>query len=134
MTSLTTIRGLEKADIPKLKQAGVTSREELLDVGGTRTGRARLARETGVPVDLILQWVNRADLSRLDGVDEEYANLLEAAGVDTVPELSHRRADNLHAHLTEVNARQGIVHRLPSAAQVAVWIAEADKLPKLIEY
>jgi predicted flap endonuclease-1-like 5' DNA nuclease len=83
---------------------------------------------------LILEWVNHADLFRIKGVGEEYADLLEEAGVDTVPELAQRNPANLHAKLGEVNAAKKLVRRLPTAAQVTDWVDQAKALPRVITY
>jgi predicted flap endonuclease-1-like 5' DNA nuclease len=83
---------------------------------------------------LILRWVNQADLFRVKGVGEQYADLLEAAGVDTVPELAQRRADNLRKRMIEVNEQKGLVRRTPTESQVAAWIESARGLPRVVTY
>lgn len=85
------------------------------------------------PKDL-LEWVNRADLARVNGVAGVYADLLENAGVDTVKELASRRPDNLLAKLTEINAAQNLTQRLPSQAEVDRWVAEAKTLGGKVTY
>ncbi|MEM8548199.1 MAG: DUF4332 domain-containing protein, partial [Pseudomonadota bacterium] len=82
----------------------------------------------------ILEWVNRADLCRIKGVGSEYSDLLECAGVDTVPELAGRNADNLHVKMKEVNDAKKLVRSLPSAKQVTDWVAQAKKLPRAVHY
>ena len=81
-----------------------------------------------------MDWINRADLFRIKGVGEEYADLLEAAGVDTVPELAQRNAQNLHAKLQEVNAAKKLVRNLPGKDQVSKWVEQAKTLPRVITY
>jgi predicted flap endonuclease-1-like 5' DNA nuclease len=83
---------------------------------------------------LILKWVNRADLFRIKGVGEEYADLLEIAGVDTVPELAQRNAENLYQKVVEANQEKNLVRRLPSQSAVRDWIKQAKKLPRAINY
>ena len=134
MTSIKEIEGIGSAYAAKLKDAGVTTTEQLLDKGSAPKGREELASSTGVSAKLILEWVNHIDLSRIKGVGWEYADLLEAAGVDTVPELAQRNADNLHAKLSEINAAKELVRRLPAADQVSAWVEEAKTLPRLITY
>jgi len=75
-----------------------------------------------------------ADLFRLSGVGQEFAELLEAAGVDTVPELAQRKADNLTAKMEEVNKAKKLTLRNPSLKEVEKWIAEAKSLPRALEY
>ena len=103
-------------------------------MGATPKGREDLAFASGISGTLILRWVNMADLFRVKGVGEEYTDLLEAAGVDTVPELAQRRADSLTARMAEVNETKNLVRRLPTEAQVAEWIETAKGLPRVVTY
>jgi len=96
MANLEKVEGIGETYAKKLRDAGVGSTDMLLETGSTRKGRDELAAKTGIASKLILEWVNHVDLFRVKGVGEEYADLLEASGVDTVPELAQRRADNLH--------------------------------------
>ena len=43
----------------------------------------------------MLCWANVADRMRIKGISKEYAELLQAAGVDTVKELKYRNPLNL---------------------------------------
>jgi len=134
MAKLIAIEGIGQVYAGKLAAAGLATTEALLKQGASPKGREALAEKTGISGHLILEWVNRADLFRIKGVGEEYSDLLEAAGVDTVPELAQRNAENLHAKLAEVNAAKKLVRRLPTQAQVADWIAQAKELPRAITY
>ena len=134
MTRLTQIEGIGATYAEKLEQAGFSTIEALLERGASSAGRKELVAETGISATLILKWVNRADLARIKGIGEEYADLLEAAGVDTVPELAQRNAENLYAKLGEVNAEKHLVRRLPAASQVADWVAQAKELPRKVTY
>jgi predicted flap endonuclease-1-like 5' DNA nuclease len=134
MTKLVVIEGIGEAYAQKLQAAGVTSVEALLEKGSTPQGRKELAEQTGISGNLILGWVNRADLLRIKGIGEEYSDLLEKAGVDTVVELAQRNPENLYAKLVEVNAAQKLVRRLPGQAQVAEWIRQAKELPRVVRY
>ena len=104
------------------------------EVGSSAKVREELAAKTGIPVKLILEWVNLADLMRIKGVGEEYSDLLEEAGVDTVAELANRKADNLLAKILETNAKEKLVRRPPTMKQVQSWVEQAKKLPKKVEY
>ena len=86
MANLTDIEGIGTVYGEKLAAAGLKTTDDLLARGGTRDGREGIAAETGLTHDQILEWVNHADLYRIDGVGSEYADLLEAAGVDSVVE------------------------------------------------
>ena len=134
MTKLSTIEGIGPAYQSKLNNAGVASLESLLKKGASPKGRTDLAQESDVSKDLILEWVNRADLFRIKGVGEEYSDLLEASGVDTVVELSHRNGKNLYEKMAEVNAAKNKVRKLPSQTQIDDWIAQAKNLPRVITY
>jgi predicted flap endonuclease-1-like 5' DNA nuclease len=129
------IEGIGAAQAEKLAAAGVSTVEDLLDRGGTGNGRDKLATTTGITGTLILEWVNHADLMRIKGVGSEYADLLEAAGVDSCAELAQRNAANLAITLQEVvAARPSIVRRIPSEESVAEWIAQAKDLPKVVTH
>lgn len=97
-----------------LKGVGITNTERLLQAGATSKGRAELARKTGVSSKHILRWVNMCDLFRVRGVASQYAELLEAAGVDTVKELRNRNSENLVAAMSKVNAEKQLVRTLPN--------------------
>lgn len=134
MTKLSDIEGIGDTYAEKLSAAGVKTIEALLKTGGDKKGRAEISDKSGVSEKMILNWVNRADLARINGVSTQYADLLECAGVDTVPELAQRNADNLHAKMEEVNEEKQLVRKLPSAAQVADWVKQAKSLPKAVTY
>jgi len=108
--------------------------EALLERGATPKGRKELAELTGAGGERILDWVNREDLYRIRGVGEEYSDLLERAGVDTVVELSQRNPDNLYAKMREVNTEKKLVRRLPTPAQVRDWVRQAKDLPRGVSY
>ncbi len=134
MTSIVDIDGIGPANADTLGVQGIKTTEALLKAAGTREGRAELAAATGIAEKLILAWTNKADLFRIKGVGEQYSDLLEAAGVDTVVELSNRRADNLTKKLAEVNLEYKFVRQLPAESQVADWIEEAKALPRVMTY
>lgn len=128
------IEGVSGEHGQKLSEAGVATVESLLDKGSKRRSRQQLAETTGISETLILQWVNRADLMRVKGVGAEYSDLLEAAGVDSPRELSHRAPAHLRKKMDEINSAKKIVRRLPTEAEVTTWIAEAKAMPKVVEH
>jgi len=134
MAKLLDVEGIGPVNAKKLKNAGVGSTDSLLSMGSTAAGRKDLAARSGVSEKQLLEWVNHVDLFRIKGVGEEYADLLEEAGVDTVVELAQRKADNLHAKMAEVNASKNLVNKMPALSQVEDWIAQAKKLPRAISY
>tara|TARA_R110002049_G_scaffold249890_12_gene424256 strand:- start:26 stop:430 length:405 start_codon:yes stop_codon:yes gene_type:complete len=134
MTKLSEIEGIGETYSVKLTDAGITSIENLLESCGEKKGRKELSEKTGISEKLVLNWVNRADLARIKGVSTQYADLLECAGVDTVPELAQRNAENLHAKMVEVNEEKNLVRQVPSVSQVQAWVAQAKDLPRAINY
>jgi predicted flap endonuclease-1-like 5' DNA nuclease len=134
MAKIIDVEGIGEVYAQKLADAGLTTVEALLTAGASPKGRKALAENTGISGKLILEWVNHADLYRIKGVAEEYSDLLEEAGVDTVPELAQRNAENLYAKLVETNAAKELVRRLPTQAQVADWIEQAKALPRVVTY
>ena len=128
------IEGIGPVFSEKLRAAGINTVDKLLEKAATKKQRQSLAEETGISEKQILKFTNMADLFRLNGVGQEYAELLEVAGVDTVPELAQRNATNLTAKMEEVNAAKNLTRKTPSAAEVEKWIAQAKELPRVIEY
>jgi predicted flap endonuclease-1-like 5' DNA nuclease len=131
---LTTIEGIGPTFAAKLGECKIKSCEGLLSHAAGKKARLKLAEDTGIDEARILKWVNHADLMRIKGIGGEYAELLEAAGVDSVPELSKRRADNLHAKMVEVNTTKKLVRQVASEKQVAGWIDQAKALPKVVTH
>ena len=134
MAKLETIEGIGATYAEKLRAANVRSTAGLLKAAGTKKGRQQLAQATGISDDLILEWTNHADLFRVKGIGSEYADLLEEAGVDTIPELAQRRADNLFEKMEAVNQVKKLVRKMPIQSQVANWVEQAKTLPRVICY
>jgi len=134
MSKLSEIEGIGDVFAGKLADAGVTSTDDLLAKCATPKDRKTLAESSGIGEKQILRWANMADLFRIKGVGEEYADLLEAAGVDTVPELGQRNATNLFAKMTEVNEAKKLVRALPTEDKVSDWVEQAKKLDRKLEY
>ncbi len=134
MAKLTTVEGIGEIQAQKLIDAGIPTTQALLEAGRTPQGRKELAEKTGVGDERILDWVNRVDLFRVKGIGEEYSDLLEWAGVDTVPELAQRNPENLHQKLVEVNKEKELVRQVPGQNQVSDWVAQAKELPRAIDY
>ncbi len=134
MTALLKVEGIGPTYAAKLKAIGIGSVEALLEKGATPAGRKDIAEKADIAASLILEWVNHADLFRIKGVAEEYADLLEEAGVDTVVELAQRNAEHLFKKIVEVNEAKKLVRRLPLEKQVAEWVDQAKKLERKIHY
>jgi len=134
MTKIIDVEGIGNVYAQRLIAVGITTTNKLLKKGATPQGRDELAQKTGISSTLILEWVNHADLFRIKGVGEEYSDLLEEAGVDTVPELAQRNPENLYAKITEVNQQKSLVRQLPSQRQVSDWVMQAKSMPRKIHY
>jgi predicted flap endonuclease-1-like 5' DNA nuclease len=134
MAKLEEIEGVGEKYAQKLASVGIKSTDDLLEMGKTPKGRKEIAEKSGITETLILKWVNHIDLFRIKGVGSEYADLLEAAGVDTVPELAQRKAENLTSKLIAVNEEKKLVRKVPVQSQVETWIEEAKKLARVITY
>jgi predicted flap endonuclease-1-like 5' DNA nuclease len=134
MAKLTKVEGIGDVYSQQLAEAGIETTEDLLEAGAYPAGRKEIAEQTGISGKLILKWVNRADLFRINGVSEEYADLLEAAGVDTVRELAQRNADNLYQKLVSTNEEKKLVRKTPSQSAVTDWIEQAKQLPRMVNY
>lgn len=128
------IEGIGPVYAEKLRAAGISTTEELLEKGATRKGREEIAEATEISERLILKWTNHADLFRIKGVAGQFAELLEAAGVDTVKEFRHRVAANLYPRLVEVNEQRNLCNRVPSVAELEKMIEQAKTLEPVITY
>jgi predicted flap endonuclease-1-like 5' DNA nuclease len=128
------IEGIGEVYAGKLEELGIRTLEALLEQADTPQKRKALAERTGISEKLILEWANLADLFRIKGIGEEYSDLLEEAGVDTVVELAQRNPEHLHAKLAEVNAAKKLVRRLPSLREVTSWVEQAKSLPRVLQY
>jgi len=132
MASIDAIEGIGHKYATKMRKARVRTTEALLKKAATKRGRKQLADATGLPERQILDWVNRADLMRIKGVGEEYSDLLEASGVDTVRELRRRNAANLRTAMIEINDKKSLVRRLPTEGMVQRWVDNAKELDPIV--
>jgi predicted flap endonuclease-1-like 5' DNA nuclease len=131
---ITDITGIDSDVAEALKSVGIRTTEALLEAAKNPKGRQRLADRTGLPEKSILRWANTADRMRIKGVGEDYALLLQAAGVDTVKELKYRNPAKLAKAMKEANTRRKLVRVLPSDDAVVRWIEQAKKLQLKITY
>ncbi|MDO4695643.1 DUF4332 domain-containing protein [Porphyromonas sp.] len=118
----------------KFRAAGITSTDALLKACTTKKNRKELAEKVGINEAQVLKFANQVDLFRIKGVGSEYAELLEAAGVDTVKELAQRKPENLCEKMAEVNEKKKLVRRVPPLKSVQNWIEQAKTLPRALEY
>lgn len=128
MARIDQVAGISHKDATKLRKAGVRTSKGLIDVASDRKGRNELAALTGLEPRDIQQWVNHSDLLRVKGVGAEYAELLVAAGVDTLRDLRRRNPTALLAKIIGLNGNARVVRRLPTESMVEVWIEAAKAL------
>jgi predicted flap endonuclease-1-like 5' DNA nuclease len=128
------IEGVGEVYAQKLIANGVKTTEDLLAKCATKKGREKMAEATGITEKLILKWTNHADLFRVNGIAGQFAELLEAAGVDTVKEFRHRVAANLQPKLEEVNAKKNLCNRVPTVKELEKMIEQANTLEPIVTY
>lgn len=131
---ITDIGGIDGDVAASLKSVGIRSTAKLLDQARTVKGRKGLAEKTGLSEKQLLCWANMADRMRIKGISKEYAELLQAAGVNTVKELRYRSPANLAKAMAEANTKRKMVRLLPSEKVVTRWIETAQKLELKIKY
>jgi predicted RecB family nuclease len=128
MARIDQVAGISHKDATKLRKAGVRTSKGLVEAAGDRKGRNELAAATGLDPKDIQQWVNHSDLLLVKGVGAEYAELLVAAGVDTLRDLRRRNPTALLAKIIGLNGHARVVRRLPTESMVEVWIDAAREL------
>ncbi|UCD41862.1 MAG: DUF4332 domain-containing protein [Chloroflexota bacterium] len=131
---LTEIEGIGPAYSEKLAAIDINSIDQYLLAAASRKGRQDIAEKSGISSKLVLEWANRADLMRVEGIGEEYSDLLEQTGVDTVNELKYRNPEHLYNSLLEINEQKNLVRRVPSQADVMKWVEAAQELPVVLTY
>ena len=128
------IEGVGDVYAEKLVAAGINKVSERLEKCAAPKGRQELADATGISEKLILRWTNHADLFRINGIGPQFAELLEAAGVDTVKELRHRVVANLAAKVAEVNEEKHLCGRVPAEVEIQKMIDQAKELEPKMTY
>ena len=128
------IEGIGPANAKKLAKAKIKTTKSLLNLCCDRKGRKAIAAETGVNEKQLLKWANMADLMRISGIGQEFSELLEAAGVDTVKELRKRNVPNLTKKMAEVNAKKKLTRRVPAESMVARWVDQAKSMDPMISH
>ena len=134
MAAIDQIEGIGDVFAQQLRQAGVETTDALLERGASKTGRQELAQATGIDESRILRFVNHADLMRVKGIGKQYSELLEAAGVDSVPELARRNPENLHKQIEEKNNDRNLVREVAALSQVSEWVKQAASLDRVVTH
>jgi predicted flap endonuclease-1-like 5' DNA nuclease len=134
MARLSVVEGIGPSYEEKLRNIGIKSTDAFLKAATSKKGRTELAEKSEISEKLILRWANHVDLMRIKGIGGEFSEILEAAGVDTVPELARRNAKNLFEKIKEVNEEKKLVRRIPTEVMLEQWIEQARELPRVLEY
>lgn len=134
MAKLEDIEGIGAKAAAALKKIGIDTQEEMLEKGARPAARRRIASESGLSYKRLLGWLNRADLARVKGVGEEYADLLESSGCNTVPQLARRNPTRLYQKMVAVNESKKLVRAVPSEKVVAKWVEQAGEMTRALFY
>jgi|TARA_R110002096_G_scaffold239519_7_gene431336 predicted flap endonuclease-1-like 5' DNA nuclease len=132
--SISKIEGIGPVNKEKLSAAGIVTVENLLEKGAGKSGRKEIAAASGIDEKVILNWVNMADLFRIKGIASQFAELLKAAGVDTVKELRTRNAENLHQALIATNEAKNLTNAVPALSKVTDFIEQAKNLDPVVTH
>jgi Domain of unknown function (DUF4332) len=128
------VDGISPGIAKKLLAAKIRTTTKLLQAAGSPQGRKLLAEKTGLDAATILRCANMADRMRIKGVGREAAELLEAAGVDTVRELRYRNPANLADRMKAAMTNAKLARPLPSEKVLTRWIEGAKALKLEIRY
>lgn len=128
------IEGIGESFATKLGAAKISTTDDLLELCSDPKGRKTVAERTGIGESTLLKWANMADLMRISGVGGQYAELLHAAGVDTIKELRTRNAANLATKLDEINEEKKLTKGQTSESMVNDWIEKAKTLDPRITH
>jgi predicted flap endonuclease-1-like 5' DNA nuclease len=128
------IEGIGPTFGEKLTAAGVKTTDDLLANCANAAGRKKAAEATGLSEGQLLKWANMADMMRIKGIGPQFAELLEASGVDTVKELRARSAENLASKMSEVNEVRNLTNAVPAMATITGWIEQAQKMDPTITH
>ncbi len=132
MAKICEMEGIGRTFANKLQTLGIDTTEALLQKGATPSARRHISSKTGIDEALLLRWVNHADLLRIQGLVEEYADLLRAAGIASVRDLRRQKQDLLHSKLMAISEATRLIHRVPTRDQIGFWIREAKGLSRLV--
>ncbi|MCP0913858.1 DUF4332 domain-containing protein [Legionella sp. 27cVA30] len=116
-----------------LKQVGIEHQEQLLARCGPRKERQALAKQLGINAKLLLKWTQQADLARISGIGDDYAELLLQVRIDSVPALAQSNSKKLLSHMQQINEQNNLVKKLPNVTHLESWIEQAKNLPALVE-
>jgi len=120
--------------VSRLKQAGITDVNQMVEAGKNPETRKNLAAETGIGPEEILELVKLSNLARMFAVKGVRARLYHDAGVDTWEKIA--RWDpvefrDMLVRFIEENSFPGIP---PTSKEAVYTIESAKKIPSVIEW
>lgn len=127
------LKGVSLELILALGSMGIHNVAQLLAATGHPEDRAELASALQIDDDVLLELVNRADMTRISGLSVMTIELLVQAGVDRVVELRRRIPENLHGKLLSIAIHQHLPN-LPRLEDVRHWVREAKQLERAVYY
>lgn len=127
-------RGVDPEHAALLATAGIQNVEQMLKAGRTAADRQKLADETDIPLEAIVELVKLSDLARIPGLKTIRARLYHDAGVDTIEKMATWEPEELRAMLSEWVASTGFDGIAPLPKEAASAVATARRLPKIVEF
>jgi hypothetical protein len=127
-------RGVKKEHIEKLEAKGIKTAKQMLDAGKTGKDRKRLAQETGVQIEGILELVKLSDLARLPGLKAVRARLYYDAGLETLDKISTYDPEEMRKMLAEFVERTGFDGIPPLPKEASSTVSLAKYLPRIVKY
>ena len=128
------LRGVPQRARVVLKARRITSCGQLLDAAGTADKRAQLERMTNLDLDLLTTLVQRADMSRVNGIGAVFGLMLEDLGVRDVQSLAAQDPARLHDELRAYNQEERLARRSPTSEEVLDWVNQAREITPLVDY
>lgn len=128
------LRGVPQIVRVRLKSRRITNCGQLLDAAGENESRQRLLKTTLIEPATLLALVQRADMSRVNGIGAVFGMMLEDLGVRDVQTLGVQPAAELHTSLRDYNQVERLARRSPTPDEVQDWVDQAGRLQTLVTY
>lgn len=127
--ALSDLPGMQKTDIDKLQNLGITDTKQLLTIGKNKQARELLAQKIGVNARYVHKWFALADLASLPSVGIEYCGLILHSGILSVVQLSQCQPHQLQRQILRLQVANLRRRDLcPSFSLIQTWIQEAKNL------
>jgi predicted flap endonuclease-1-like 5' DNA nuclease len=128
------LRGVPFQARVALKVRRITTCSQLLAAASAFPERTALAQAARLPVELLTEIVQRADMARVNGVGTVFGLMLEELGIHDVGALAAQEPDTLHERLRRYNREERLARRSPTPEEVSDWVAQARRLRPLVTY